>query len=178
MAQYPNYKATTVCQNWLDFSTLMFDGSTVSLMWQYKNFSQSIINFYTKGEIHSKKNIYFETYTFSEHLHPRRFQQNSLLIICLNGHCELLPLFPSTLPSSYKFFSSKKPWYMFCLYRCSKFVQFVVWGSELATLATLAIVSNFHNNFYPPSVGAGEEPEMVFLCIANYNTSYSSLMPN
>ena len=51
MAQYPNYKATTVCQNWLDFSTLMFDGSTVSLMWQYKNFSQSIINFYTKGEI-------------------------------------------------------------------------------------------------------------------------------
>ena len=64
MAQYPNYKATTVCQNWLDFSTLMFDGSTVSLMWQYKNFSQSIINFYTKGEIHSKKkylfwNIYF-----------------------------------------------------------------------------------------------------------------------
>ena len=53
MAQYPNYKATTVCQNWLDFSTLMFDGSTVSLMWQYKNFSQSIINFYTKGEIHS-----------------------------------------------------------------------------------------------------------------------------
>ena len=54
MAQYPDYKATTVCQNWLDFSTLMFDGSTVSLMWQYKNFSQSIINFYTKGEIHSK----------------------------------------------------------------------------------------------------------------------------
>ena len=32
-----------------------------------------------------------------------------------------------------------------------------------ALLATLAIVSNLHNNFYPGSFGAGEEPEMVFL---------------
>ena len=33
-----------------------------------------------------------------------------------------------------------------------------------ALLTTLAIVSNLHNNFYPGSFGAGEEPaEMVFL---------------
>ena len=32
-----------------------------------------------------------------------------------------------------------------------------------ALLATLAIVSNLHNNFYPGSFGAGEQQEMVFL---------------
>ena len=32
-----------------------------------------------------------------------------------------------------------------------------------ALLATLAIVSNLHNNFYPGSFGAGEQHKMVFL---------------
>ena len=46
-------------------------------------------------------------------------------------------------------------------------VKFVITNLRMelfkALLATLAIVSNLHNNFYPGSFGAGEEPEMVFL---------------